>query len=60
MKLAYDGRDKPSKLASIVSGLVRGREYRLQVTAWNKAGEGALSNVVTCITVTVPGIPGTP
>lgn len=58
--VSYDGRDMPSKLAYAASKLVRQRQYRLYVTAWNKAGEGESSNIVTCNTVTVPGVPGTP
>ena len=58
--LAYNGMDKPSTLAYTADGLVARRQYRLKVTALNKAGEGAESDPVTCYTVSVPGQPGTP
>ena len=58
--LAFDGSDKPSVLSATVSNLVASRLYRLKVTALNKAGEGTVSDVVTCFTVAVPGVPGTP
>lgn len=58
--VVYDGRDKSSKLSHTVTDLVARRQYRLKVSAWNKAGEGDQSDVVTCFTVSIPGRPGTP
>lgn len=34
--------------------------YKLQVFAVNKAGDGANSTAVTCFTAAIPGQPGTP
>jgi len=59
-QIAYDGTDKPSVLSRTVEGLEPRLTYRLKVSAINKAGEGAQSNVITCFTVTIPGQPGTP
>ena len=58
--VAYNGINKPSKLAHSVDNLFARRIYRLKVTALNKAGEGAESDIITCYTVSVPGQPGTP
>ena len=53
--IAYDGSSNPSKLDAIVTLLRPQTIYRLKVTAGNKAGMGAESNVVPCFTVAVPG-----
>jgi hypothetical protein len=58
--LAYDGKDRPSVLERTVDGLIARHNYRLKVSAINKAGEGVKSTEVSCFTVTIPGQPGTP
>ena len=41
--------------AVTVDGLESRTTYRLLVRAFNKAGSGANSTVITCYTVTIPG-----
>ena len=53
--VAYDGKTNPSLLAVTVDGLESRTTYRLLVRAFNKAGSGANSTVITCYTVTIPG-----
>ena len=58
--VAYNGRDNPSQSEYTVDGLRAQRQYRLRIFATNKAGDGELSDEITCYTVTIPGQPGTP
>jgi hypothetical protein len=58
--VAYDGKTNPSLLSAVIDGLESRTTYRMQVRAFNKAGSGANSTVLTCYTVTIPGQPGKP
>jgi hypothetical protein len=56
----YDGRGNPSKLTTKIEGLRSQTIYRIKAYAINKAGDGQVSDIVTCYTVTIPNQPGTP
>ena len=53
--MANDGKTNPSLFSAVIDGLESRTTYRLLVRAFNKAGSGANSTVITCYTVTVPG-----
>lgn len=58
--IGYNGAGNPSAREATIEGLSSRTTYRLKVYATNKAGLGAVSDEITCFTVTIPNQPGRP